>query len=163
MDQRLWQILSMINGWVRYSDGKAVALLGIQGILIGLIIAFIKDSYSISSSTLFSSIFLIAGIISIAASMVFTFLCLSPRLKNSNGISPIFFRSIATNFQNSNEYMKYLQENFNSEENISKYLSEQIHANSKIANKKFGVVSWATRLLMLGLAFWVVLFISMLF
>jgi len=98
VDQRLWQIFSTTNEWVRYSDGKAVALLGIQGVLIGLIIAFFKDSFSTADSTLASRIFLFAGIVSIAISMLFTFLCLTPRLKNASKtkVSPIYFGSIAT-------------------------------------------------------------------
>lgn len=154
MDQRLWQILSATNEWVRYSDGKAVALLGIQGVLIGLTVVFLKDLTS-DDSTLVSKIFLLAGLVSITLSMLFTFLCLTPRLKSAGKIkvSPIYFGSIATHFQDSNAYIKFLKENFNTEDKIADALAEQVYINAGIANTKFRWVSWSTKLLVLGLVF----------
>ena len=152
MEQRLWHTLSQTNEWIRYSDGKAVAMLGIQGVLIGLVVAFVKDfstGLKVASTVLF-----IVGTVCIVAAMVFTFMCLTPRLKNGGKATPIFFGSVAANFKTPKDYSQYLGENFSTEEKISESLAEQIHANSKIASTKFRWVSWSTRLTLLGLALW---------
>lgn len=161
MEQRFWQILSATNEWVRYSDGKAVALLGIQGVLIGLSVTLLKDWFTANDTTLASKILICAGAISIGMSALFTFFCLLPRLKNDNKIkkSPIYFGSIAVHFQNSDAYAKYIKENFESDEDISDALTDQIYINARIANAKFMWLTWSIRLIMIGLAFWTVFFI----
>ena len=156
MDQRLWQVLLQTNEWVRYSDGKAVALLGIQGVLIGLFLLFLRDLNQGAGLTPASTALLSAGIVCILASMVFTFLCLTPRLKSGGKASPIFFWYVAASFKTPKDYSQYLGENFSTEEQISEVLAEQIHANSRIASVKFRWVSWSTRLTLLGLTFWAV-------
>lgn len=155
MNDRLWQIFSSTNEWLRYSDGKAVALLGIQGVLIGLAIAFISSSSS-SEKPVASTIFLIIGFVSLVISMFASFMTLSPRLKGSGKISPIYFGSISVNFKNSDSYTKFLKENFNTDDKVTDALSEQIHTNSKIASIKFKWVSWSMRFLVIGFVFWVV-------
>ena len=154
MEQRLWQTLSQTNEWVKYSDGKAVALLGIQGVLIGLVVALAKD-FSTDVS-LAPAIFFITGTTCIVAAMFFTFLCLIPHLRGSGKTSPIFFKSVAINFKNPEEYSRYLRENFNSDENASEALAEQIYANSKIATIKFKWVALSTSLTLLGLVAWAI-------
>ncbi|MFC1934667.1 Pycsar system effector family protein [Chloroflexota bacterium] len=91
--------------------------------------------------------------------MIFTFLCLSPRLKSAGKISPIYFGSIAREFRNSGEYYEYIQNNFTSEDEVAQSVAEQIHANSVISSKKYALVSWSIRFLMVGLTFWVIYFI----
>ena len=163
MEQRLWQTFSQTNEWVRYSDGKAVALLGIQGVLIGLAVTFLKDFLTGTSLSVVSMVLFIAGLIFIVTAVICTFLCLTPRLKNSGKISPIFFQSIAANFNKPEDYRQFITENFNTDENASKALAEQVHANSKIATIKFRWVSWSTGLTVLGLIFWAIFLIIMLF
>jgi hypothetical protein len=160
LEKRLWQVLSTIQEGIRYSDGKAVALLGIQGVLIGLAVVFVTDTYASFCTTMIFSLFLFVGIIFITISMIFSFMCLSPRLKNAVEISPIYFSSIAKNFKNWGTYITYFKDNFDSEVKITESIAEQIHTNSIIANKKFQMVSWSIKFLVLGLVFWVIFLVS---
>ena len=162
MEQRLWITISQTNEWVRYSDGKGVALLGIQGVLIGLALTFLKDFLTGSTLNAVSTVFLIVGIVCVTAAMVFTFLCLVPRLNNRGRKSPIYFGAIAASFKTPEEYGQYLREHFITEEDIIESLSEQIHTNSRIASVKFKRVSWSTRLTLSGLAFWSIFLIIVL-
>lgn len=161
MKDQLWQILLSTNSWVKYSDSKATALLGIQGILIGLIVAFVSNSFSVLSLKLYYSIFLLSGVFSILISALLAFFCLIPRLKNVNRVSPIYFKSIANNFQSASDYSEYLKENFNTEADISEYLSEQIYTNARIATNKFALASWSIRFLVAGLLFLMLFIIFM--
>lgn len=164
MDQRLWQILSQTHESISYADRKAVGLLTLQGVLIGLVIAPMKDFVGQTGDlTVVSLAFFIAGIICVMASIIFTFLSFTPRLINNVKISPIFFGSIATSFKTPAEYSKYLGENFNTEEAILESLATEVHTNSRIASIKFKWVSRSTRLTVLGLSAWVIFLILNLF
>jgi hypothetical protein len=159
LEQRLWQVLSSIQEGIRYSDGKAVALLGIQGLLIGFAIVFVKNSADSVDINDGSKIVAIAGIIFIAVSMIFSFICMSPRLKNALKRSPIYFGSIAKNFADARTYLKYVKTNCETEDSNLEFLAEQIHTNSIIATTKFKTISWSIKFLVLGLLFWVVFFL----
>ncbi len=161
MEQRLWQTLSELNEWVRYADGKAVALLGIQGILIGLVVTFIRDILNSASNWIATTSFIL-GSICIGVALICSLICLSPRLKN-NRISLIYFQSITRNFSTPEHYFQTLKDKFNTEEKASDVLSEQIYTNSRIASMKYYWVSRSTGLTVLGLVIWVIFLIVNLF
>jgi hypothetical protein len=155
MNDRLWTIFSSTNEWLRYSDGKAVALLGIQGILIGLAVAVLPNVFS-SDKSVASMVFLILGFISIVASVIFTFLTFNPRLKSSGNISPIYFKSISSSFSDSDHYVQFIKEKFTVDSDVTDAIAEQIHTNSRIATAKFKWLSWSMSFLFIGFGLWVV-------
>ena len=162
MEQRLWQTLNITNEAVHYSDGKAVGLLGIQGLLVGIALAFIKSSESSAVSTPLTATLFAAGTISLAASAAFAVICLTPRLKNGGPVSPMYFGSIAANFKDRKDYAKFISENFATDEAICGEISEQILTNAKIAQSKFKWVSWSAKAFGLGLALWAILIVVIL-
>ena len=157
MTEDLWKTLSSINEWVRFSEGKAIALLTVQGVLIAVL-----SQNLLAESQSFDSVVLIVASAALALnaiSMLFAFLCLNPKLKLLGGVSPLFFGSIASSFKGSNEYYEYYRDNMNTDESISKELCGQIFVNSQIANRKYRNVAYSIRLF-LGAAFAWMLFVA---
>ena len=144
MNENLWKTLTTINEWVRFSEGKAVALLTAQGVLIAVLSQILLTGNQIFGTieSLLSGIAIILN----TASMFFSFLCLNPRLKLRGGISPLFFGSIASSFKDSIEYYEFYRSKMNTDETISKELCGQIFVNSQIANRKYRHVAYSIRL-----------------
>lgn len=154
MTENLWKTLSSINDWVRFSEGKAIALLAAQGVMIGVISQnHLNTLNEVSGLGVFlSSIALILN----GGSMLFAFFCLNPRLKFSGVPSPIYFGSIATNFDSAEEYYEYFENNMSDTKSISGEISRQIHANSHVAYNKFKDVAFSIRFFVGSLGFWFV-------
>ncbi len=155
MEERLWSTITQINEWVRYSDGKGVALLGIQGVLIGLALTFLKD-FMTEELHAVSMVLFILGIVNIIVALFCTFFCLVPRLDNQGSKSLIYFKDIVSTFKTPEAYTKSLETSFSAEKSVNDTLAEQIYTNSSIANAKFKWVSWSIRLTLSGLAFWAI-------
>jgi len=152
MNENLWKTLGSINEWVRFSEGKAIALLAAQGVLIGVLSQnLLLDDFSLNAK---ESITVGLALAFNGGSMFFAFLCLNPRIKLKGGISPLFFGSIASSFKASNEYFDYYNEKMSNEESISKELCGQIFVNSQIANRKYRNVAYSIRLFFGSISAW---------
>ncbi len=149
----------MTNEWVRYSDTKAVALLGVQGVLLGFLIKT-YDGTSFNP-TCFQYIVSGVGLIFNIISMIFAFVCLNPKLKFDNDtLSPIYFGSIALHFEKAEQYQEYINKAFSTKDQIIHELCSQIFVNSAIAYRKFRQVTYSLRCFITSLLFWLILLIS---
>lgn len=153
MNEDLWKTLSSVNEWVQFSEGKAVALLAAQGVLIGLL-----SQGQLGQEQNLETAELTLGSIAVvlnALSMFYAFLCLNPRLKSSGGVSPLYFGSISSSFNSSNEYHDYYKDKMSDGASISKELCGQIFINSQIASKKYGNVAYSIRAFIASVFFWI--------
>lgn len=158
--ENLWKIFGNINEWIRYSDTKAVALLGIQGVILGITFG----SHTIFTElTLMQLLLAAAGIVSNVLSAFLAFMCLSPRLGHGRLVSPIYFKSIAGEFASAGEYEKFVESSFRNPSDISHHLSVQIFANAQIAQIKFRSVAWSVRFFAFALAMWTIVTLVLLY
>jgi len=141
----LWKIYESINGWIRFSDTKAVAILGINGVIASFIFSNLSSIKLILEVYNFLVILLMVGIVSFGLSIYFSFQCLSPTLKVDESTSNIYFGNIAENYEDSGTYRKTLRKTILSEEGFFNELTSQIWVNSNIANIKYFNVQWCTR------------------
>lgn len=152
MNEDLWKTLTSINEWVRFSEGKAVALLAAQGVLVGLL-----SQDQLGQENDLNTIGVVLGGVAItlnAASMLFAFFCLNPRLKLRGGVSPLYFGSIAASFKTSVEYYDYYKNKMADNDAVSKELCGQIFVNSQIADRKYKNVAYSIRLFLSSALFW---------
>jgi hypothetical protein len=143
--QEYWNILGNINDWIKYSDTKATILLTLYGIIITIIYSNATESLNGINNSNWTLFFSVLSIIFSALSIVFAFLCINPKLKNSNPNSIIYFGHIQEKFKNADEYYTKSSEILSNETKHQKELSEQIHSTSVIAWKKFKNISWSIR------------------
>lgn len=154
MIEHLWKTLASVNEWVRFSEGKAIALLAAQGVLIGLLSQdkLLNDQNLTATETVLG----IFAVLFNALSMLYAFLCLNPRLKLKGGVSPIYFSSIATSFQQSEEYRQFYKERMNEDDSIEKEVCGQIFVNSQIAMRKYNNIAYSLRLFFTSALLWVI-------
>lgn len=143
--QEYWNILGNINDWIKYSDTKATILLTLYGVIITIVYTNANDTLIGLNSSNWILFFSILSITLSGLSILFSFLCVNPSLKNNNPESIIYFGHIQKKFKNATEYLEKSDEIIKSELKHQKELTEQIHTNSKIAWKKFSYVTWSIR------------------
>ena len=151
----LWRTLQCTNEWLRYSDTKATALLGIQGILLGIFGTHLHSQVEPQSKA--EWIVLCVACALNVLSILFSFLCLNPRLKLKGGLSPFYFGSIAQNFSHSGEYENHVAEALEDDSDLAHELCGQIYVNSCIADRKFRHVTHSLRLFASSLLVWATL------
>jgi hypothetical protein len=143
--QEYWNILNNINEWIRYSDTKAVILLTLYGVIITIIYSNANEVLLALNSSDFIFYLAILSIILSFLSVLFSLLCVNPRLKNKNPNSVIYFGHIQEKFKTPDEYLVKSNEILDEEKDYLKELSEQVFSNSNIAWKKFSNVTWSLR------------------
>ncbi len=161
--EEYWKILNNTNDWIKYSDTKATIILTMFGVLITIIYsnsAEVLAGIQNSNWILFFSI--LTGICT-TLSILFAFLCINPKLTNSNPNSIIYFGHIKKKFKTSEEYSKKASKIMANSDSYRKELAEQVHTNSKIAWGKFKNVTWCVRFLFSSLSFMLVSILIYLF
>ncbi len=155
----LWHILNLTNDWIKHSDTKAIALIGIQGVIVAFILSMLNGNNAFNAKGDYDGLIIIGGVLFNSLSLFFAFLCLNPKLKLTGGVSPIYFGSIAENFDDSKQYEIHFDDKFTNDEHIKHELCGQIYVNSCIAQRKFKQVAYSVRLFTTSLAFWMILVI----
>ncbi|MCP4427094.1 MAG: hypothetical protein GY803_21620 [Chloroflexi bacterium] len=151
MDSKLdsmWQTYNTVQEGIRHSDTKAEAVVGIVGVVTGIMLSALAAPGSfLFGQRPFLFIILILGVISGAVSIYFAIRCLSPTLDVGEPTSLLFFGHVAKLHSTAVSYQKAVNETFTSDDDILEHLTSEVWANSKIAWKKFKLVAWAIRFL----------------
>lgn len=146
-----WKTLQLNLEWVRFSDQKAGVIMSVYGIILTLIYS---NSTSISkaiASSKFQIFMVILICICSTISIVLSFLCLNPQLKNENPQSMIYFGHIATKNSKFEDYILHSKTIIEDEKKIAEQIAEQIFVNSTVAWKKFQNVTWSFRFFFISL------------
>ncbi len=146
-----WKTLQLNLDWVKFSDQKAGVIMSVYGIILTLIYS---NSTSISTAIASSNfqIFIVVLIcICSTISIVLSFLCLNPQLKNENPQSMIYFGHIATKNSKYEDYIIHSKSIVEDEIKIAEQIAEQIFVNSTVAWKKFQNVTWSFRFFFISL------------
>lgn len=145
MTQDLWNILSKTTDWVKYSDTKAAVLLTVHGVLLTIVYTNAISVYNYSFQNWFTIILSLLIAASSLTSIVYCFLTINPKLKNENPTSLIYFGHIQKNFDNYQDYYIAVKSKFSKKKKLNKQLTEQIYVNSKVAWKKFSLITISMR------------------
>lgn len=139
-----WKILQNVNEWIKFSDQKAVFVVSTYSIILTLIYSNADEIYvAISGSLILIIGSVIASLISVI-SIFLSFKCLTPILNNTFTSSIFFFGHIA-NHNDHNQYYNHAKSIIKNRRAIEENLAEQIYTNSKIAKRKFTLVSWSIK------------------
>jgi|WetSurMetagenome_2_1015567.scaffolds.fasta_scaffold76613_2 hypothetical protein len=145
--ESMWKIYDTLNEWIRFSDAKAGVILATNGIIAG---AILSDPAGLKAFLYKNPVFfipLILAVLMACISIYFSLRCLNPTLKIGKPDSLIFFGHIALNFETAEEYQSVAKKIFLDDDLAESQIAEQIWANSKISQRKFEAVTWATRFL----------------
>lgn len=143
--EKYWNILQNNNEWQRFSETKASIILTAYGIIISVI--YSNSETILPSLTQSKTVLIIAILFAILSlvSIIFSFRCLNPNLKNENPTSVIYFGHIAKNNKDFKEYYSNSKPIIENDESFLEQISEQIFVNSEIAWKKFRRATWSFR------------------
>lgn len=151
--EEYWKILSNTNDWIKYSDTKATILLTLYGVLLTIVYANSEETLGALTKSNWILFFSILSGISSLMSVLFSFLCINPRLKNENPNSIIYFGHIQSKFNSASDYRKIANEIIDDDAKYIDEISEQVFTNSDIAWKKFSNVSWSIRFFFASIIF----------
>lgn len=147
--ETLWKTYDTINEWIRFSDTKAVAILGINGVVAGFVFSNLKELKLVLSSYPIILIPLIIGIFTCSVSVYFSIICLAPTLKVGDRDSLIFFAHVAEKFKTPGDYEKAVRQILKNDNDLMGQITNQVWSNSKVAWKKYNAVVWCTRFFIL--------------
>lgn len=144
LQEDFWKILQNVNEWIRFSDQKAVFIVTTYSIILTIIYTNAKDIYiGIGESTILIVGSVMSSFISVI-SIFLSFKCLTPTLNNTF-TSSIFFFGHISNHRDHNQYYNHAKSIIKNHRALEENLAEQIYTNSKIAKKKFELISWSIR------------------
>lgn len=149
----------MVNGWIRFADAKAGALLaGGGGISALLLHGFSNPASGIRNVSAWSLGLFIAALVAAVGVVVTALLCLAPLVHPSDTEweSRLFFRHIARH-PSSVEFVASVREM--TDQDLERDLAHQVRENSEIAEYKYDMVlrsmQFATAVVVLGATGWV--------
>ncbi|MEE0942221.1 MAG: DUF5706 domain-containing protein [Methanobrevibacter sp.] len=150
-----WKIYHLTESWIKFADTKAIAFLGIIGIILTI---FIKN-FKIFSELPITNTIKLLSLISVGLliiSVFFSILCLYPQKSDKIEKNAFYYNAISHNFKQ-DSYGKYLDEL--NEETFYNQLSVQIFQLASVCDKKYCYVEKSLKFFIWG---GVVLFILLL-
>jgi len=145
----LWKTYEDISGWIKFSDTKAAAILGSNGVIIAVVISKIIDNseFLLNHRILLSS--LMVGFLFGFSSIYCAIRCLSPSFDPGKTRSLIYFGHIAKDYNNHYIYKYEVERAFRNDSEIINQIAYQVWANSNVAQKKYINILWASRFFLL--------------
>lgn len=160
----LWRLHSNINEYLRFADAKAGAIIGLAGISFTFVLTkepIVRrvvvdrgcDYIAVVICILFGA-YLISSFIAMYKALS----CIWPRLGDGQTRSKLFFFHISQDYgQHQDKYRQYWEQM--SEDELKEDLANQIVETSKIASRKFILISQSIRWFVAAALLWIVSFI----
>lgn len=139
---RPWEVLSLVNEWVRHAEAKAGAILAAGGVVAGVLYSLLdKQTKPPWTLTLPAAI---CGIMTLSTA-VMSAVALRPRLwAREAPTSLLYFDHIARRFDSPGAYGQALRGLVTSAEDELQQVAQQVWVNAVIARQKY---QWAGRAL----------------
>ena len=145
-----WHILQDTVGWIKFADQKAALTITANGLIITLLSSNTSIINSqLEGSGLFLTILFVA-LISLIGSIIFSFLCVIPRLKKPQKVSIIYFENIHSKFKSQEEYYQELKHVSANSSSLEEQIAQHIFMKSDVATKKFKFIRLGLIFLALG-------------
>lgn len=157
--QDYWKIYNLTESWIKFADAKAIAFLGIIGIILTI---FIKQFQYVLSLPVTNLIKLLS-IISIAfliISVIFSILCLYPQKSDKTEKNAFYYKAISNNFDSEN-YQKYLRDL--NDETFYNQLAIQIFQLASVCDKKYEYVEKSLKFFIYSIVILIILMICLYF
>lgn len=143
----LWRILQNVSDWIRVADAKAGAALAIDGAVLALAAARLRGSQSLGIPAIVA---LSLAVILAAASVLLAIWTVMPRARGLRITSIAHYGTIAA-FNSAVEYRGAALAALTDLDGMVENLSQHIWTFSRVAARKYLLVTWAIRLLASGM------------
>jgi hypothetical protein len=152
-----WKALAEVNGWIRFADAKAAALLSLSGLLGGWILAMLGEP----GQTPARSVALVAGLGPAVCTAFLALRALRParpagpdRPGAGRSVPPslLYFADVARRYgDDPAAYVRDCAGLLDDEERLVREICDQVWVNSRIAARKFRQVDRGVFVLAAGL------------
>ena len=161
MDEKkdYWEIYDSIESSIKFADTKAIAFIGIIGILLNFFQKQLMEVLTLPATNSLK-ILCIISIFSLISSLILSILCLYPRKSDETDKNAFYYKSIAKNFSEK-EYCKYLHEIPN--KTFNEQLNVQIYQLATVCDEKYKYVKYSLRLFIIGIGLLILLLILLYF
>lgn len=135
-NDRIWELYSSINEWVRYADAKAGIALGAHAAIFTVAIpGIIENRVYFTENTPIMSAVILATAFAVVSSY-FGIRCVVPRLNVGEARSLIFFAHIAKGYSDSVSFRNHAAKHYNDDDGFFNQVLDQVWANSRVAWEK---------------------------
>lgn len=146
--ETLWRTHESIHSWIHSTNTKAEIILGVNGIITSVFLTSDLEAlktYITGHPLIYIPLML--STLSTIASIIYSILCINPRLEVGAPQSLIYFSHIAQRFSHAPSYENAIRESLIDDNELLHDLASQVWANAKVATAKFYYVTWAIRAL----------------
>lgn len=157
-NNELWNIYDIVKDWIKFSDAKAVAIIGINGFILSLIFSNI-EIVKLITKLFILKILLILIVIFLIISIFYAIVCLYPQ-KTETYKNVIYYKSISEKFNSSEDYSCEV-EKLITEKSLKEQLSKQIYQISTVATKKYEKVTCSLKFFSLEIILFFVLILAL--
>jgi hypothetical protein len=142
--EQAWKALSLVNDWIRHSEGKAGVVLATAGVAGGVLYNLVSDKHHppcfIAVVAVLCGILIFAAGGSAAAALI-------PRRKIRGQLEDfnnlLYYSHIAQAYRDdAPSYEQVLKALSSDKHELTRHIANQVHANSIVADRKF---TWAGR------------------
>jgi len=146
----MWNTYNAVKDWIIFSDTKAGAIVAFYALFGSTFLPkFIEIKTQIFSSWLLSILWILIITFS-SVSILFALCCLYPQKRVTSSHSLIFYRDIFEDYPSPQKYsFKCQKESYDDFSNM-KDISGQVWALSKVATRKYDLVSYSIQFLIIS-------------
>ncbi|WP_408640324.1 Pycsar system effector family protein [Saccharomonospora halophila] len=156
----LWEVLRLVNEWVKHAEVKTGATLASTGVAGGSLFNLVKDNSTPTVAlTIAASVCALCTLLAASCAMTSLYPRVRLRRNEPSGNSLIFFSDIARNYPKAGDQGRFdadIARTVTQKDEFRWQLSQQIRANAIVADRKFRWTNRAIRFFLLQL---VVLFL----
>ncbi|WP_427831892.1 Pycsar system effector family protein [Methanobrevibacter intestini] len=154
-DTDLWKIYDVNKEWIKFADTKSIAFIAIIGVIFNILFT-IADKILILNNYNIIKILFVGFVVFLFISLLLSVCCLMPRTSKTDG-NVIYYKSIADNFNDEQDYCDTLKSIDNDE--FKTQLSSQVYQLAIVANRKYSIVKWALRFFGGGIILFLLFFV----
>jgi hypothetical protein len=148
MREDLWRTLQVVSEWIKVADTKAGACVAIDGALLALLAGQLRTG---SDPQIVEIVMLAIAVILAAASGLVGVWAVLPRARRYGVHSIAHYGTIAT-FDSAASYQDAAVDIFSDPDDFAKSLAAHIWALSRVAMRKYILVTWTIALLVAAAA-----------
>src|SRR2546423_8462287 len=146
-----WKALDQVNGWIRFADGKAVALLAAAGAFGGLLVNTVPHRADFRTHAS-SAVLQAAALACVGCAALIALRALWPVLRTADPRSLLYFDQIARRYgADRHAFVDQYVAGFPDGRALARQLANQGWANSMVALAKFRATSFAAAFLTGGM------------
>jgi hypothetical protein len=144
-------MLDQANGWLRFADAKATAVLSVSGVLGGVVVAR-YPSWSAMGQRPWPAVLASLALLAVATAGVFALRALWPRTWTRSSASLLHFQHVARAYADRPaDFVRNCAETVAQDSRLATEIYQQLWVNSVLAEQKYARVNRALMALLAGL------------